>query len=173
MDRKSKILVTLIFLLIGGVLFFMYYKIFVARDYIVQSEVDCDPYTEACFIYTCNPDEEECKGNLLEDTYYYKIMRRHAAYVPQCSLESETCSFECAVDEIECEYEWCDVSTESESVCSDPERYTLENPLEETRESETDGESSDEEGDAKIDETGVLPTDEDTLSTNNLMPANE
>lgn len=134
MERSSRVFFLVISVLIAGSVVVTYYRFFVARDYLVQAQADCDPYTEACFVYVCDPLEEEgCTGDLLEDTSYHKLIDRLARNVPLCEADEETCIvLPCATDETECSYTLCDAKTVEEGeVCSDPNTYTREHPGEE------------------------------------------
>lgn len=152
MDKQSKIFFIAFFLLIAGSVGATYYRYIVAHDYIVQAEAECDPYTEACFIYVCDPEAgEECTGDPVEDTSYYKLITRNAKNIPLCDPAEEDCeALMCPEGEAECEITLCDPATaEDGTECNDPDAYTLENPLEEEEEPVADG----EEGDASAGET--------------------
>jgi hypothetical protein len=91
MDTKSKILFGAFSLLIVLSVSASYYRYMVLHDYLVQAEVDCDPTYESCFVWECDPEEEECTGDPEEDTWYYKFAYRNAKNVPSCEQTSETC----------------------------------------------------------------------------------
>lgn len=134
MDKKSKIFFIVFFLLITGSVAATYYRYIVERDYIIQAEADCDPYTEACFVYVCDPEAgEECTGDPAEDTSYYKLIERNAKNIPLCDPNDETCDvLTCPEGEEDCAITLCDPVTAEEGMeCSDPLVYTLENPIEE------------------------------------------
>lgn len=112
----------------------------IKKDYIISSQVDCDPYAENCFIWECDPDSdvegEACTGDPEMDIWYYKIADRVAANIPLCDPnEDETClPFECDIDEADCGETLCDDVTKEEqgAECSgDPEEFLLNNPIEE------------------------------------------
>lgn len=115
------ILVILIVVSIGAT----YYRIFVARDYIVQAEIDCDPKTESCFVYICDPEEEECTGDIEEDTWYYKLISKKAANIDICDPEEEECEeLFCEEGEENCEITNCnsaELGEEEECVGSNKE----------------------------------------------------
>lgn len=149
MDKKSKIFFLVFFLLIAGSVAATYYRYIVARDYIIEAEADCDPYTEACFTYVCDPEAgEECSGDPVEDTSYYKVINRNAKHIPLCDPAAEDCdALICPPGEAECEVIFCDPATAEEGmICTDPTAYTLENPIEEDGAMEEDG-ASEETGD--------------------------
>ena len=165
MDKKSQIFFLVMGLLILGSVAVSYYKYMVKRDYIVQAEAECDPYTEACFVYVCDPEAgEECTGDLVEDTSYYKLINRNAKNIPLCDPSDETCdALVCPEGEADCSFMLCDPATADEGAeCNDPVAYTLENPIEEETEEEGIEEESDEEGavdEAEGDVTDTVETD--------------
>ena len=138
MDKKSKILLAVFFLLIAGSVAFTYYRIMLKKDYLISSQIDCDPYTEKCFIWNCDPNStvegEACTGDPEMDVWYYKIAQRNASRIPLCDPETdETCQpFLCDPVEPECAEVLCDAATVAEGeTCNDPEGYALNNPIEE------------------------------------------
>lgn len=139
MDKKTKIFFLVFFLLIIGSVAFTYYRIMVKKDYIIEGQTDCDPYTEKCFIWECDPDStvegEACTGDSETDIWYYKIARRNASRIPLCDPDTdEECDpWTCAPDELDCSEILCDEETkvDQEAECNDPEQYTIDNPVEE------------------------------------------
>jgi len=138
MDKKSKILLAIFLLLIAGSVAFTYYRIMIKKDYLISSQVDCDPYTEKCFIWNCNPEStvegEACTGDPEVDVWYYKIAKRNASRIPLCNPEEdENCQpFLCEAGELECTETLCSQETVAEGeTCNDPEEYALNNPVEE------------------------------------------
>lgn len=145
MDKKSKIFFLVFFLLIALAVGATYWRIMVKKDYIVTAQTDCDPYTEKCFIWECDPESkiegEACTGDAEKDTWYYQIAERNAANVPLCDPNDETCDpWTCgdppageAGGELECSTTFCDEATKIDQgvECSDPVKYAEENPVEE------------------------------------------
>lgn len=169
MDKKSKILLWSLFFLMAGSLFFMYYKTFVLRDYLIQSEIECDPYIETCFVSLCNSDDEECTSESIENASYYKIIRRLAKNIPSCDQTSPICSLNCGENEEGCTYELCDVSSVEEGVfCSDPEEYSRMNPSDDEV---LDIEQKNASG--VIDDQIMDASTEDTSNVINLEDSNE
>jgi hypothetical protein len=163
MDTKSKILLVALLLLIVGSVGTAYYRYMVVRDYVVEMQTDCDPMSEACFIYVCDPEVEECSGNPEEDTWYYKMFRRNAANIPICDPSEEGCeAYVCAEEEQDCEVILCDETTLAEfdagDACSDPEAYNLEHP-EDGEEMEEGAEETEEATDLMSDESEEALTD--------------
>jgi hypothetical protein len=136
MDKKSKILIIAFLVLILISIGVTYWRIMVKRNYVISSQIDCDPAAEKCFIWKCDPQSdvegEACTGDPEADIWYYKIAKRNAAKIPQCDPETdETCDpWTCAEGERDCEQILCDeVTVEEQGVeCNDPEEYNLNNP---------------------------------------------
>ena len=161
MDKKSKIFFLVLFLLIAGSVGMAYWRIVVRKDYVVQTQEDCDPSVEKCFIWECDPESmeegEACTGDSEEDVWYYQLQKRNASNVPLCNPEEdEDCQpMSCnSYIEKDCETVYCDEKTaiEQETECNDPEEYLLNNPPEEEEDLPVDEDSS------SLDET-VLPAD--------------
>ncbi len=133
MDRKSKIFLWIFSLLIVASVGVTYYRIMIKKDYIIEAEADCDPTMEACFVYYCDAETEECTGDEVEDTSYYKLVRRSASKIPLCDPNDETCQpLICEENEKDCEEILCSEQTMQEGdECNDPVQYNLDNPAEE------------------------------------------
>lgn len=174
MDKKSKVFFLVFFLLIVGSIAVTYYRTIVQRDYMIQAESDCDPYTEACFIYVCDPEAEECTGDPVEDTWYYKLIDRNAKNMPLCDPSDESCEvLTCPEGEADCTITFCDPTTADEGVeCSDPATYTLENPIEEegTEEEGIEEESGEEEVTDNIEGAAVATPESDALEGEKTVP---
>lgn len=161
MDKKSKIFLVVFFLLIVGSVGATYWRIFVKKNYIIENQVDCDPYVDACFIWECDPEStvegEACTGDEEADIWYYQIARRKAFNIPLCDPEKDdTCDpWTCAEDEKDCETIFCsdDNKGEQEAECNDPVQYSIDNPEEDSEAVEC------EEGD----ESCLEITDEDLV----------
>lgn len=173
MDKQSKIFFLVFFLLIAGSVAVTYYRYVVARDYLIQAEMECDPYTEACFVYVCDPEAEECTGDPVEDTSYYKLITRNAKNIPLCDPAEEGCeALTCPAGEAECEIMYCDPEEEEEGTCIDPLIYTLENPLEDEELSEESAEASDT---AEEDEVNLMENEamEEPADFNKTAPQDQ
>jgi hypothetical protein len=176
MDKKSKILlavfVALIFISVGAT----YWRMMIAKDYIVEAQVDCDPYGEECFVWECDPESSEegeaCTGEAEEDIWYFKVARRNAGNVPLCNPEEdENClPFLCAEGEKDCEEEFCteeNMENYSATSCNDSVIFSAQNPIEEEGEClEEDGCVEDEEasGEVEGEEAGILENQEEDLN---------
>jgi len=161
MDKKNKIFFIVLFALIFGSIGATYLRIVVFKNYIVEAQADCDPETEKCFVWECDPNSTEegeaCTGDEENDIWYYQLIRRKAYNVPLCNPdEDESClPMECdALTEDDCEIVFCDEETkiEQEVECSDPAEYLLNNPIEEDEEGEVE-EEEEEEGEETEGET--------------------
>ncbi len=173
MDKKSKILLLAFLVLVIAVVAFTCYKYMVKRDYIIEAQADCDPYTEACFIWQCDPESSEegeaCTGDPEEDIWYYQIVKRNAMNIPLCDPNDENCDALICDPALEkdCEIILCDEETavEQEAECNDPEEYALENPIEEDDLSAEEAECG--EGDEECEPA------EDSEASDEETPGNE
>lgn len=136
MDNKNKIFFAVFFTLIVAVVAITFTKYFIAKDYYIEAQTDCDPYTEKCFVWKCDLDspneDERCTGNPEEDTWYYQKVRKIANEIPICDPDSEDCNALQCSPGMDCEVTYCneDIVGE-EQECNDPVKYTEENPVEE------------------------------------------
>lgn len=144
MDKKSKVFFIILGLLIIGSVFATYYRTVITKNYLVEAQTDCDPYTKKCFIWQCDPasavDGEKCTGDAEKDIWYYNLVERNASRVPLCDPKDENCkALICDDNEPDCQYIFCDEKTKvaQEVECSDPVEYTKENPPKD--ETTTDG----------------------------------
>lgn len=140
MDKKSKILLWIFTALIIISVAATYWRIMIKRDYIIEAQVDCDPYMEACFVWKCDPgsvvEGEACTGDPESDVWYFKVVKRNAGRIPLCDPSTdENCQpMICEEGEEECEEILCtedQVEEQYASGCVNPEKYTKENPIEE------------------------------------------
>jgi len=136
MDKKSKIFFLVFFLLIALAVGATYYRIMLKKDYVVTAQTDCDPYTEKCFIWECDPNStvegEKCTGDPEKDIWYYQIATRNAAKIPLCDPKDEACDpWTCGEGEKECSTTFCDQTSKVDQgvECNDPVKYTEENPV--------------------------------------------
>lgn len=130
MDKKSKIFFLVFFLLIAVVVVITYMKYFVAKDYYITAQADCDPTIENCFVYTCDPEiDSECPEDPAEQASYYKLVNKKANQIPLCDPNEEDCNALDCDPGMDCQVIYCDESNVSEEeTCNDPERYLEENP---------------------------------------------
>ena len=130
MDKKSKILLWVLGLLIVGSVGVTFWRIMIKKDYVIEAQADCDPTTEKCFVYHCDPTSESCTGDEEKDTSYYKKLSRVAANIPLCDPADESCqALTCPEGEKDCTITFCDEQTKAkDDECSDPEQYNIDHP---------------------------------------------
>lgn len=140
-----------------------FWRIIIQKDYIVEVQADCDPYSQRCFIWECDPasdiEEEKCVGDPEKDIWYYNIVQRNASRIPLCDPNDENCAaLICDEGEPDCKQIFCteENKTEQEAECNDPEQYIKNNPIEEES-LENEDESENEES---IDESISSNSDE-------------
>lgn len=80
-----------------------FYRFFILKDYDVLYEVECDPYTESCYVWC---EDDEC----LEPFYYNYITKSAGDLLPYCGLDITDCeeSYYCLESDEVCEMEFCD-----------------------------------------------------------------
>lgn len=131
--RTSKILLVVFATIIALSIAASFYRFFILRDYTIESQIGCDPYSEACFIYICDPSAEECTGDPVADTSYYKLLDRKARYTPLCNPNDEGCHpLNCEPNEPGCVVKLCDadLAKEENTECTDPIEYLASHPQE-------------------------------------------
>lgn len=144
MDIKTKIFWWTMGVLLVASFGATFYRYMIKKDYIVQAQVDCDPYAEACFVWNCDPESDEegemCTGDPEEDMWYFKVINKNASQIVSCDANDEACdALVCAQNEPDCEFVFCNPENMEEnyaSACIEPAKYTLENPIEEENECE-------------------------------------
>lgn len=174
-SKSGKIFFIVFGLLILGSIFATYYRIMIKKNYVIEAQVDCDPYENKCFIWECDPKSdvvgEKCTGDAEKDIWYYNLAKRSASKIPLCDIETdESCSpMLCDPGEKDCEQIFCNEenAAEQEVECSDPVEYTTNNPLEEEEdlsEEEVQCEEGDMECEADSTESECAPDDVDCES---------
>lgn len=126
MDKKSKLLLWLMFFLLVSSVAATYWRTMIKRNYLVTAQIGCDPETEVCFISVCDSETEECSDNPKEDTLYYKLITKNASRIPECDPAGEGClEVKCEAGELDCEETLCNPeSLGEEEECSNPEEYS-------------------------------------------------
>jgi hypothetical protein len=109
MSRGSKILLLLIgvaALLSIGITFYRYYVI---RDFLIATEVPCDPMHENCFVRHCTVDDWDiCDFIHKKYTRYYKIVTKPASNMSLCNQNTQQCPpVSCGKSEESCEVITC------------------------------------------------------------------
>lgn len=178
MDKKSKIFFISFALLIVASVFFSYYRFFISKNYDIVIEGECDPLTQSCFQYTCDPATEECTGNPLEDTSYYSKIYRKAFSVPMCDPNlDEQCAEQvlCHEGEASCKEVFCSQDTaEDGEECSDAEAYKA--MLEENPQDDSEIECAPDDAEcaqAQEDEQDVSGDSNSNASTDNSENASQ
>ncbi len=131
MNKKSKIIFSILGILVVLSVSATYYRYVILHNYLVETEVSCDPSYESCFVWTCDPGTEgECTSNPEEDTWYYKIAHRNAKNIPLCDPDDVNClPFQCAEENEEgCDEVICSTDTltkyKLDGVCTNPADFT-------------------------------------------------
>lgn len=157
-SKAEKILFLVVFIFLLYAVAASYYRTYVTKDYIISTEIECDPSIEKCFVYVCDPEVDgECPADEAEWTSYYKIIKKKEANIPpeinSCDPHVSECQeLSCEPSELDCQIIECDPENiGKDEECSLPEEYNLENPeeAEETQEcSEDDEDCVSEESEA-------------------------
>lgn len=161
MDKKSKIFFAVFFTLIAAVVIITYMKYFVAKDYYITAQADCDPTAQKCFIWKCDPNStdptEKCTGDPTKDTWYYQDVKKLASQIPLCDPDSDdSCkALECDSG-MDCMVTYCnDITKKAEGVdCSDPDEYNKENPPAATDNSDNSTCAPDDQSCVNADQSG-------------------
>lgn len=116
--RQRSVIILFSFLVLASLLAVLA-RVYLWGDYMLSSEVDCDPAEESCFVRVC---EEDCDPENLYE--YYKIRTLAAAYAPTCNPTIEECPDIACSAIPTCVETLCTEEnvTETES-CNDPEAY--------------------------------------------------
>lgn len=143
LSRAERLFFISFFVIIGVVVIVTFFRYFIWQDYYVKAETDCDPATEKCFIYTCDPEtEEDCPEDEAERISYYKYILKKAYSFSSCDSESsDDCPPPVCSPGDDCREILCDENTVGEDEeCNDPEKY-----LEEQAQLEEESEECDPE----------------------------
>jgi len=99
MDKKSKILLFILAILIIASVGYTFYKYVIVKDYQMTIEVSCDRAVDNCFIRT---EDDGTKTD-------YKILDRNASNIPLCDPDKdETCRAKvCEPNELNCSITTC------------------------------------------------------------------
>lgn len=93
-DKKTatsdKIFYISLFLIITASIVLTFVKIVINKDYQITAEVSCNSATESCFVYKCDPAEDNtCPTNPQEQYSYYKIISKRASAIQACEATEE------------------------------------------------------------------------------------
>lgn len=176
-SKFDKMFFKIFLFFIFGSVFLTFWRITISENYLIEAEIDCDPYSQSCFIWECDPNStiegEACTGNPEEDTSYYGLVHRRANLIPLCDPKTdESCTaLICKENEPDCEQIFCTEENKvlQETECSNPEEYTKNNPVvedeaeeigDEENENSDESEESSENSDESTDESTEEPTQE-------------
>ena len=91
-----------------------FYRVFIARDYLVTVETICSPEAQSCFARdVCDTEDQVCsEGDTPTETSYYKIVERKAFAFPETcasgSADSPLCAdMSCRPGEASCTETFC------------------------------------------------------------------
>lgn len=146
MTKESQKFFLILALSIIGTFSYGYYRFIYTEDYPVTVYAPCDPLTQSCFVAVCDPNEEECSGDVATDTSYYVSTRRPAYAVPDCDPNDDACQekLPCLPEDSLCVNTYCDATVLGEGErCSDESDKAL---IEEAQASEQEGAATEEEG---------------------------
>jgi hypothetical protein len=107
-DRFSILIFSVIVASFATMFVFSYEKYMVFSDYTLYAQVSCEPDTESCFVYECDPETEtDCDPD--EPYWYFKAVYMYAPDAPQCTPTAEHDCPELACEPgIRCEEVMCD-----------------------------------------------------------------
>jgi len=93
-DRKTvvlnRIFYFVLFLMIAISIVLTFVKIVIQKDYQITAEVSCDPNFEKCFVWECDPTEDDtCPENPADRISYYKIISKKASNIEACEATEE------------------------------------------------------------------------------------
>lgn len=113
MDRKSKVLLIVLGLLIIWSVWATYDRVIIKRDYLISLQLPCDTVIESCFV---SEFEDEETGQMITD--YYKIIEKPAYALPACQPADAEClsAVTCAPEEPNCQIIYCDPAEASEDA---------------------------------------------------------
>lgn len=112
MDKKSKILLSVVTILIVAVVGIEFNRIVVQKNYQIIDWVDCDPQSNSCFVY-----EDEETGEVTN----YAVISKKASTIFACNPATQTCDeLMCEEGELDCEISFCTpADAEAGESCSE------------------------------------------------------
>lgn len=133
-SRSSTLILLFLAVAVLAVVGFRYHQYVIERNFVLAVNAPCNPETESCFAWACDPEEdEEC-----DLTPYKKVeiianeapqcLEEHACEEFSCDPESETCSVTYCEDETIEEWEMCvmpEEAIEEETVVLEEESTIL------------------------------------------------
>ena len=114
-NKGNKIFYIILALLILVSVGVTFYKIVILKNYQIVSQVSCDPATEKCFVYECDPEVDGVCSDIPEENIsYYKNISKKAQKIFLCEQTTEKigCNEElaCTEGEADCSYTYCNPS---------------------------------------------------------------
>ena len=106
LDRKTKILLIIMFIFICGSVVWSTNKYLIQRDFLLFAKVSCDPSHEMCFVQDCDT-EEDIRCPYTGD-YFYKFIYKSASDAPKCiSNDKNLCQELICIEGEDCEVIYC------------------------------------------------------------------
>lgn len=116
-DKDTKFIGIVLFVSVVISILFAFYKFIIVNDYKITSYIDCDSQTESCFSHICDSElGEECTGDILSDTWYYKIATTNANEINICNDNEKCDNSLCGIGNTKCEIIYCDASEDEECI---------------------------------------------------------
>lgn len=186
---KNKIISILFWVAVVGSILFGIYRFFIARNFMVVYQIDCDPAAEKCFVWQCDEALGECTGDEEEDVWYYSKVKKMARDTAKCDPRKGDCPDESICDQPITQKCWIEKCNENnlgeDEKCITPEVYLQAHPealLEEEVEEEAVDEETvgaEEEGEEPVEgetvveesSTETLPLESETTPT--ITPTNK
>lgn len=123
--KKQKAIIVLFTLAFAVVFALVIKRVYIDRDYLLVSEVDCDPAVEVCFQRLC----EDCDSSDAEYEFYKKQLIS-ASHVPLCDSSQGDCPELVCAETVSCLQESCSEANVPENEeCSNPENFIQEESL--------------------------------------------
>jgi hypothetical protein len=110
MDKKSKIILISVFIIISAVVSFKYKQFFLDRDFLFLTQVNCNPATEQCFRVICNGPCDTSSQIMFMGGSPYKYIELPRYKAPQC-LEEVTCPDFVCKETDKCSITYCSADT--------------------------------------------------------------
>ena len=114
MKRLTTTLTTITVLLVFLTAASSYYKFLIAKDYIIETKIPCDPTQGICYVGACDVVQNDC-SDPNNKSKYYTIAFRNAKNI-DCTDDS-ACDFQCKAGESECGEKTCQSNNLSKVEC--------------------------------------------------------
>jgi len=117
MDTKSKVIVWFFIVTSLSLFAHEYKKIFVDGDYVLKTEISCNPGISSCFVSTCSEDDgEDC-----EERTFAKITKNIKG-IELCNQYQDECpELVCEPGELDCLIAYCSSDDlEEGEMCAGP-----------------------------------------------------